>query len=274
MSNQWERRPRIPELLIVVVLIIIGYLLFSYFFKNISSQVNPTASASSINDINSSSINDPNALNALNSSGSSSPLLPNANNTLNSGSGNNALASGYWILFVSNGTSQQLSVSAQDYAFIQGLIQSDSKGSPTVTIFLIENGQIHQHIVSNEIYSILSNMATIITQGSNPSSSANSTSSSSTTMLPSAATSETMTVSNPSASGFTLTLNPKLNGLTLSNFTLVNSLGSPVTLTGATTSDSGSTYAISAALTAGQTYTLTAASTGYTFGTAVNVVVP
>ncbi|WP_434510313.1 hypothetical protein [Desulfitobacterium sp. AusDCA] len=271
MSNQWERRPRIPELLIVVVLIIIGYLLFSYFFKNISSQVNPTASASSINDINSSSINDPNA---LNSSGSSSPLLPNANNTLNSGSGNNALASGYWILFVSNGTSQQLSVSAQDYAFIQGLIQSDSKGSPTVTLFLIENGQIHQHIVSNEIYSILSNMATIITQGSNPSSSANSTSSSSTTMLPSAATSETMTVSNPSASGFTLTLNPKLNGLTLSNFTLVNSLGSPVTLTGATTSDSGSTYAISAALTAGQTYTLTAASTGYTFGTAVNVVVP
>lgn len=267
MPNQRERQSYIPQLLIGIGIIVIGFLLFPNFFKDISSQITSNT-AQTLNDVNLSSTNYPNT---LNSSISSTSLFPNVNNTLNSASGNNALASGYWVLFVSNGNPQQLSISNQDYAFIQGLIQSDTKGNPSIKIFLIDNGQIHQQIVSNEIYSILSNMAAIITGVSAPSST-NSTSSA--TISPSSAISETLTISNPSTSGFTIALNPSLNGLTVSNFTLVNSSGNPVSLTSATTSDNGSTYAISAALSAGQTYTLTAVYTGYTFGTAPNVVVP
>ena len=83
-----------------------------------------------------------------------------------------------------------------------------------------------------------------------------------------------LTVSNPTTSAFTVTLNPAVNGLTVSNFTLLNSMGNPVAITSATTSNNGGTYTISAALSAGQTYTVTATSTGNTFGTAQNVTVP
>jgi len=63
---------------------------------------------------------------------------------LNSGKGNNEITTGYWILSVSNGAFRQVSVNAQDYAFVQGLIQSDSKGIGAITIFLVANGQIQQ----------------------------------------------------------------------------------------------------------------------------------
>lgn len=266
MPNQWERQPHIPQLLIGIGIIIIGFLLFPNFFKDISSRITST-SAQTLNDVNLSSTNSPNT---LNSSISSSSLFPNVNNTLNSASGNNTLASGYWVLFVSNGNPQQLSISNQDYAFIQGLIQSDSKGSPSVKIFLIDNGQIHQQMVSNEIYSILSNMAAIIA-GVSASSSTNSTSSA--TISPSSAASETLTISSPSTSGFTIALNPALNGLTVNNFTLVNSSGKPVSLTSAATLDNGATYAIRAALSTGQTYTLTATCPGYSFGKAQTITI-
>lgn len=275
MSKPWERQPRIPELLIwIVIICIIGYLLFPNLFRDISSSLTPTTATPYLSSVNPSSTND---LNTLNSTNSSSQLFPSVNNTTSSGNGDNVLASGYWILFVSNGASQQLSISTQDYSFVQGLIQSDNKGSAAVKIFLIDNGQIHQYTVSNEIYAILSNMAIIAARASNPSSITNSTppiTTSPTTILPATATSETLTVSNPSTTGFTVAVNPALNGLTISNFKLVHSLGNPVTLTSATTSDYGATYVLSAALSAGQSYTLTATSQGYTFGTAPNIVVP
>ncbi|SPF52226.1 exported hypothetical protein [Candidatus Desulfosporosinus infrequens] len=84
----------------------------------------------------------------------------------------------------------------------------------------------------------------------------------------SSTTTETLMVSNPATTGFTVTLNPALAGLTASNFTLLDSSSQPVTITGATTSDSGASYAISSALSAGQTYTVTATKTGCNFGTA------
>jgi len=90
-------------------------------------------------------------------------------------------------------------------------------------------------------------------------------------IAPTAPISETLTVSNPAPTGFTVALNPALTGLTASNFTLLDSSNQSVTITGATTSDSGATYEISAALCAGQTYTVTAAKTGYDFGAPVNV---
>jgi len=271
MPNQWGRQPRgrfsqdFGTLAFGIVIIgIVGYLLFPSFYKDIN---NPTVPTASIGNVNLPSTNDSGA---PNSSNSSSQLLPSVNNTMNNGSGNNALTSGYWVMYVSNGTSQQLSVNAQDYAFLEGLIQSDSKGSATFTIFLIDNGLIHQYIVSNETYSVISNMAIIYARTSNTSTSPTPP----TTMLPTTAISEILTVSNPSTSGFTVALNPALNGLTISNFTLVNSSGNPVALTGATTSDSGATYVISGALSGGQTFTVAATSKGYSFGTAQNVAVP
>ncbi|MFZ3132569.1 MAG: hypothetical protein WA125_16110 [Desulfosporosinus sp.] len=83
--------------------------------------------------------------------------------------------------------------------------------------------------------------------------------------------SETLTVSNPTTTGFTVTLNPALAGLTASNFTLLDSSNQPVTITSATTTDNGATYEISAALCVGQSYTVTAAKTDYDFGAPVNV---
>ncbi|WP_427846195.1 cell wall-binding repeat-containing protein [Desulfitobacterium metallireducens] len=85
---------------------------------------------------------------------------------------------------------------------------------------------------------------------------------------------EALTVSSPATTGFTVGLSPSLSGLVASDFTLKDSASNPVTITGASTSDGGATYAISAALCAGQTYTVTATKSGYDFGLARNVVVP
>ena len=262
--NQWGRQPmgKDSRTLVfgIVIIGIIGYLLFPSFFKAI---INPTVAASSLNDVNLPSTNDPNA---LNSATLPSQLFPSGNNTMNIGSGINAISSGYWVMFVSNGTSQQLSINAQDYAFLQELFQSDNNGIGASTVFLVDNGQIQQYNVSKETYSIISNMASIKARLSNASASTAST-------PPTTAISETLTVSNPSTTGFTVALNPALNDLISSNFTLFNNLGNPVTISSATTSDNGATYAIGTAICAGLTYTVTARSTGYTFGTAQNVVV-
>ncbi|WP_407313644.1 cell wall-binding repeat-containing protein [Desulfosporosinus sp. SB140] len=84
---------------------------------------------------------------------------------------------------------------------------------------------------------------------------------------------ETLTVSNPSTTGFTMGLSSALNGLTTDNFTLLDSLGNHIAITGVTTSDGGATYTISAALAAGQTYTITANYAGYTLGT-LSLIIP
>ena len=279
--NQRGRQPMGMDsrtLVIAIVIIgIIGYLLFPSFFKAINFSTDPTLATTSLNNVNLPSTNDPNA---LSSATSSSQLFPSGNNTMNIGSGNNAISTGNWILFLSNGTFQQLSVNAQNYAFVQGLIQSDSKGSTTVTIYLIDNGQVHQYNVSNETYSVITNMASINARASNVSPNASTNSSTPpvstppTTTLSTTAISEILTVSNPSTTGFRVALNPALNGLTSSNFTIFNSTGNPVAITGAATSDNGATYAITAAFSAGQTYILTASDAAYTFGTAQNVLVP
>jgi putative cell wall-binding protein len=84
---------------------------------------------------------------------------------------------------------------------------------------------------------------------------------------PSSTNTETFTVSNPETNGFTVTVSPALDGLTISNFKLLNSNGNPVAITSATTINGGATYALTASLNAGKKYTLTAIKTGYTFGT-------
>ncbi|MGC7870703.1 hypothetical protein ACPUYX_04120 [Desulfosporosinus sp. SYSU MS00001] len=272
----------------ILVIVVIGYFLFHGYLENINNQ---SVAASNANDVNLPNTNDSNTSNDPNSANYSSQISPNGNITMNIGSENKALTSGYWVLYVSDGTSQQLSVTAQDYAFLQTLIQNDSKGSSSVTIFLIDNGLIHQYNISKEIYSIITNMAAIKSRTSNASSDnsslspdssnsssasssetpADSSSSTSNTAPTKTSVSETMKISNPSTSGFTVTLNPALNGLAPDNFTLQNSSGNSVSISNATTSDNGTTYTISAVLSTGQTYTLTAAYPGYTFGTPQNI---
>jgi len=91
--------------------------------------------------------------------------------------------------------------------------------------------------------------------------------------VPSAAIGETLTVSNPSNSGFTVALSPALVGLTSSDFTLLDG-STPVAISSASTADNGTTYTIAATLTVGKTYSITATKTSYTFGLAQNIVVP
>lgn len=86
--------------------------------------------------------------------------------------------------------------------------------------------------------------------------------------------SETLTVSNPSTTGFLVAVSPAINNMTVNDFTLRNSVGNVVTVTSATAINGGATYALTASLIAGQVYTLTAAKTGYTFGPTQYVVVP
>jgi len=84
----------------------------------------------------------------------------------------------------------------------------------------------------------------------------------------------TLTVSNPSTTGFIVTVSPAIDNMITNNFTLRNNRGNLVTVTNATALNGGAAYALNASLAAGQTYTLTTAKTGYTFGTAQYVVVP
>lgn len=87
-------------------------------------------------------------------------------------------------------------------------------------------------------------------------------------------TSSAITVSKPSTTGFTVNLDPAVKDLGVNNFTLVDTTGSAITINSAVPLDDGKEYALSAALTAGQSYTLTVAKEGYTFGSARNVVIP
>lgn len=84
---------------------------------------------------------------------------------------------------------------------------------------------------------------------------------------------ETLTVREPSTTGFTLAVNPALNGLTVSDFILLDG-STRMTISSATTTNRGGTYKIVAPLTAGHTYTISATKSGHYFGTEQKVVVP
>jgi hypothetical protein len=271
-SNFKNGRELLTFILGLVIFIIILHLLFPSLFTNISSMLNSTSSAISSNNIN---LPETNEQNTVNSSVNSNQISSDFNSTLTTGNVNNELATGYWIIFSLNGALQQLPVNSQDFAFIQEFIQKDSKTSSTNAIYLVQNSQIHKYLVSNELFSIISNLEIIYTRDKNNSTNS-STSSSNTSSITTTPTpiSETLNVSSVTTAGFTVTLNPTLNGLTTNNFTLVDSSGNKITITSATTSNDGVSYTITASLGANQTYTLTASATGYTFGTPRNVVVP
>lgn len=83
----------------------------------------------------------------------------------------------------------------------------------------------------------------------------------------------TMTVTNPSTTGFTVTMADPVSGLNAGNFSLKNSQGNTVPFA-VKTSDGGATYVFQADIIAGSNYTITATKNGFNFGTAKNVLAP
>ncbi len=281
MSNSWGNRSGFKngkELFTLLLGLIIFIMILNHFcpglFANISSILNPDSTVSADN-INLPVTDYQDAAAALDSSQISTDI----GNTLTSGvnNANNEISTGYWIIFSLDGSLQQFSVSAQDCTFIKDFIQKDNQTTPANVIYLVQNGQIQKYAVSNEMFSIISNLETIYSRNTNNStnsSTGSTNNNSSVTTTPTTSISETINVDSVSTTGFVITLNPALKGLTANNFTLADSSGNKITITGVTALDEGASYMLSASLSANQTYSLTAAAAGYTFGTPQNIVVP
>lgn len=75
-------------------------------------------------------------------------------------------------------------------------------------------------------------------------------------------------------SGWTIDLSHTVASLTADSFTLRDSDGQPVTLTGVTELNDGAKYTVSASLTQGETYTLAISQSGYQFGSTLTGLVP
>ncbi|HBW36750.1 hypothetical protein [Desulfosporosinus sp. BICA1-9] len=169
MANTWGRPPRnelwqdLQALALWILIIgVVGYVLFPNFFKDIYSHLSdPVTQTTSFNDqytLNNSvntntDLTENQAFFGQDFSSVSNALYQN---------GNNEVASGYWVIFVADGEFKQLSVSSDSYAFLLRLIESDQKATGKSTIILSANGQIRKYIVSEEIYSIITNMALIV----------------------------------------------------------------------------------------------------------------
>ena len=86
-------------------------------------------------------------------------------------------------------------------------------------------------------------------------------------------TTVTKTISNPSTSGFSLVLNPAVQGLISSDFILLDGT-TPVEITNSpATTDGGATYTVAVSLEAGKPYTVNITKAGYDFGADSDVVV-
>lgn len=83
----------------------------------------------------------------------------------------------------------------------------------------------------------------------------------------------TMTVANPSTTGFSVTMNPAVPGLNAGNFNLKNEQGNNIPFA-VSTSDGGATYIFKSDIIAGSPYTIAATKNGFNFGTAKNVLAP
>lgn len=169
MANTWGRPPRnelwqdLQALALWILIIgVVGYVLFPNFFKDIYSHLSdPVTQTTAFNDqytLNNSvntntNLPDNQAFFGQDFSSVSNALYQN---------GNNEVSSGYWVIFVADGEFKQLSVSSDSYAFLLRLIESDQKATGKSTIILSANGQIRKYIVSEEIYSIITNMALIV----------------------------------------------------------------------------------------------------------------
>ena len=169
MPSAWGRPPRndlwqdLQALALWILIIgVVGYIIFPNFFKDIYSRLSvPVAQTSTLNDnytLNNSAnlntnINDQQAVLGQDFSSVSNALYNN---------GKNDISAGYWIIFVTDGEFKQLAVSSDAYAFLLRLIESDQSTEGKSTVILAANGQIRKFTVSQEIFTIINNMALIV----------------------------------------------------------------------------------------------------------------
>jgi hypothetical protein len=167
MPNTWGRPPKneiwqdLQALALWILIIgVVGFIFFPGFFKDIYSRLSDSTSpAGTIND--NYSLNNSNLSSDL--TGSQSLIgqdFPNVSSALYDGK--NEVSSGYWVIYVADGDFKQLAVSSEAYSFLLNLIESDQNAAGKSTVILTSNGQIHKYLVSEEIYAIITNMASIV----------------------------------------------------------------------------------------------------------------
>lgn len=164
MSNQWghpqraAKRQLTVKLLSIFVLIgIVAYLFFPEFKNKINPFLRPTYAAPTSDNYSLPTTNNSLAQNSPTYSIQDSPITDN----LSSDNKNNEVTTGYWLLFVANAQMSQLSVEAETITFIQQLIEIDRKSTGANTLMLVENGRFRQYMVSDEIYSVVTNLLVI-----------------------------------------------------------------------------------------------------------------
>jgi hypothetical protein len=170
MPSAWGRSPRhdlwqdLQALALWILVIgVVGYILFPNFFKDIYSRLSdPVTQASALNSNNYTLNNSPNP--NMNTNDPQTLLGQEFSSVSNAlyNNGKNEVSSGYWVIFVAEGEFKQLALSSDAYAFLLRLIEGDHKIEGKSTVILASNGQIQKFTVSEEIYSIINNMASIV----------------------------------------------------------------------------------------------------------------
>ncbi|MDR3584425.1 MAG: hypothetical protein P4L59_03780 [Desulfosporosinus sp.] len=169
MPSGWGRRPSndlwqdLQALALWILIIgVVGYILVPNFFKDIYSRLSdPVTQTSALNDnytLNTSTNLNTNANNPQTGVGQDLSSVADALY----GNGKNEVSTGYWLIFVSEGEFKQLAIDSDAYAFLLRLIESDKKVKGKNTVILAANGQIQKFSVSDEIYTIINNMALIV----------------------------------------------------------------------------------------------------------------
>jgi len=73
----------------------------------------------------------------------------------------NEVSSGYWVIFVAQGEFSQLAISLESYEFLMRIIENDRNSVLKNTVIFAANGQIQKIVVSDEVYAIITSLATI-----------------------------------------------------------------------------------------------------------------
>ena len=161
MRNAWGRPPKddiwsdIQALAIWIFIVgIVGYLLFPDFFRSVYNHL--TISDNSSEEVGEISLPTSSIDYNYYSYDYDQSNLPNVYSSIYTG--DSEISDGYWAIFVKDNEFQQLSLSAESYAFILRLIDSDRKADVKNTLLLAANGQISNYVISDEVYNIISNL--------------------------------------------------------------------------------------------------------------------
>ncbi|MDR3602742.1 MAG: hypothetical protein P4L49_20080 [Desulfosporosinus sp.] len=148
----------------LIIIGVVGYILFPNFFKDIYSRLaDPVNQTSTLNELNDNyTLNNSTNLNTVENDpqtvlgqdvSSVSTALYNSKNEV---------SAGYWVIFIAEGEFKQLAVSSDAYAFLLRLMESDQNVGGKSTVILVANGQIQKFMVSEEVSTIINNMAIIV----------------------------------------------------------------------------------------------------------------